>query len=172
MHVLSAGLTGPGALLSKAADLLDDAVRNLRALLLAGEHYRQVVAQQAGLGATEIQALSYLASHGDRGQTELAADLGITTGACTALVDRLERQGMAERYGHASDRRRVQIRLTDRGRSAIRHSQAWLGAAFENVPPDQIELVSRALSSIGSDLRQQSSRRALDEGFVALPDAG
>jgi DNA-binding MarR family transcriptional regulator len=155
---------------SKDADLLEEAVSNLRALILAGEHYRQVFAQQAGLGVTETQALSYLASHGDRGQTELAADLGITTGAATALVDRLERRGMAQRFGHPSDRRRVQIRLTDRGRSAIHRSQTWLGAAFQHVPPDQIALVSQALSSIGSNLRQQSSQRAREEGFPELPD--
>jgi DNA-binding MarR family transcriptional regulator len=153
-------------------DVLDDAVWNLRALILAGEHYRQVFAQQAGLGVTETQALSYLASHGDRGQTELAADLGITTGASTAVVDRLERQGMAERYGHPSDRRRVQIRLTDRGRSAIHRSHTWLGSAFENIPADQIALISRALGLIGSDLRRQSSRRALDEGFGEPATAG
>lgn len=157
--------------MSKDAALLDEAVCNLRALILAGEHYRQVIARRAGLGVTETQALSYLASHGDRGQTELAADLGITTGASTALVDRLERQGMAERYGHPSDRRRVQIRLTDRGRRAIHHSEVWLGAAFRNVAPDQIALVSQALGSIGSELRQQSSQLALAEGFAEPTDA-
>jgi DNA-binding MarR family transcriptional regulator len=153
-------------------DLLDEAVWNLRALILAGEHYRQVFAQQAGLGVTETQALSYLASNGDRGQSELAADLGITTGASTAVVDRLERQGMAERYSHPSDRRRVQIRLTDRGRGAIRQSHGWLGSAFENVPTEQIPLVSEALGLIATDLRRQSSRRALEEGFGPPSEAG
>ena len=40
------------------------AVRSLRALIMAGERYRLTVAGLLGLGATEIQALSYLAVHG------------------------------------------------------------------------------------------------------------
>ena len=60
---------------------LDDAVRGLRAVILAGENYRQLIAQVTGLGVTETQALSYLAVHGDRGQNDLGSDLGLTSGS-------------------------------------------------------------------------------------------
>src|SRR3982751_6352349 len=81
-------------------DAAEEAVRSLRALILAGERYRQVLSDYVGLGVTETQAVSYLTVHGDRGQNELAADLGLSSGASTALVDRLEREGIAERYPH------------------------------------------------------------------------
>ena len=55
---------------------VDDAVRGLRAVILAGENYRQVIAQATGLGVTETQALSYLAVHGDRGQNALGGRSG------------------------------------------------------------------------------------------------
>ena len=64
-----------------------EAVRSLRALILAGERYRQVLSEHVGLGTTETQAISYLTVHGDRGQNELAADLGLSSGASTALVE-------------------------------------------------------------------------------------
>ena len=80
---------------------MDEAVSSLRLLILAGENYRQTAAQNLGLGITEAQALSYLATQGDRGQNQIADDLGITSSAATALVDRLERQGVAERYAQS-----------------------------------------------------------------------
>src|SRR3712207_988926 len=117
----------------RGRDGRDDAVRSLRALILAGERYRQVLSESVGLGVTETQAMSYLVVHGDRGQNELAADLGLSSGASTALVDRLERQGIAERYPHASDRRRTLVRLTDRGQEVVQLSRDWLGASFQDV---------------------------------------
>ena len=74
-----------------------EAVRDLRRLILAAEHYRQSVSDAIGLGTTESQAVSVLALHGERGQSDLARDLQLTSSASTALVDRLERQGVAER---------------------------------------------------------------------------
>ena len=113
----------------------EEAVRSLRSLILAGERYRQVQADHVGLGVTEGRPISYLTVHGDRGQNELAADLGLSSGASTALVDRLERQGIAERYPHPSDRRRTLVRLTARGRAVVEVSRQWLLAAFHDVPP-------------------------------------
>src|SRR3954468_1055816 len=81
-------------------DPTEEAIRSLRALILAGERYRQVLSEYVGLGVTETQAVSYLTVHGDRGQNELAADLGLSSGASTALVDRLEREGIRERFSH------------------------------------------------------------------------
>ena len=110
-------LTPTSAQGSTATDepALAAAVRSLRALIMAGERYRLTVAGLLGLGTTETQALSYLAVHGARGQSELARDLSLTSSAATALVDRLERHGAAERARHPSDRRRTLIRLTVHG---------------------------------------------------------
>src|ERR1700710_1290654 len=129
-----------------------DAVRSLRALILAGERYRQVLADHVSLGITETQAISYLTVHGDRGQNELAADLGLSSGASTALVDRLERQGIAERYPHPSDRRRTLVRLTARGDDIIRVSREWLLTSFRDVEPDQLSAVAETLRSIAAGL--------------------
>ena len=139
---------------------LDDAVRGLRAVILAGENYRQVIAQLTGLGVTETQALSHLAVRGDRGQNELGSDLGLTSGAATALVDRLERQGVAERYPHPSDRRRVLVRLTDQGETVIARSRRWLASSFQSFPQDELPGLATALQRIAADLRRASEDAA------------
>jgi DNA-binding MarR family transcriptional regulator len=141
-------------------DVRDEAVRSLRALILAGERYRQVISDHVGLGITETQAVSYLTVHGDRGQNELAADLGLSSGASTALVDRLERQGIAERYPHPSDRRRTLVRLTARGDDIIRVSREWLLTSFRDVEPDQLSAVAETLRSIAAGLGEKSAEMA------------
>jgi DNA-binding MarR family transcriptional regulator len=141
-------------------DVRDEAVRSLRALILAGERYRQVISDHVGLGITETQAVSYLTVYGDRGQNELAADLGLSSGASTALVDRLERQGIAERYPHPSDRRRTLVRLTARGDDIIRVSREWLLTSFRDVEPDQLSAVAETLRSIAAGLGEKSAEMA------------
>ncbi len=142
--------------MSTDSELLDEAVRSLRAVILAGENYRQVIGHRTGLGTTETQAISYLAVHGSRGQNELMADLRITSGAATALVDRLERQGVAERYAHPHDRRRALVRLTEAGQSIVTLSRGWLADSFRSFSPDDLPAVAQALHRVAEDLRAAS----------------
>jgi DNA-binding MarR family transcriptional regulator len=138
---------------------VDEAVRNLRALILAAENYRQATAQMSGLGVTETQALSYLAIYGERGQNDLGTDLGISSGASTALVDRLERQGVAQRYAHPHDRRRVIVRPTEKGHALIARSHSWLAASFQSIASEDLETISSALQQIAGVLRAESERQ-------------
>jgi DNA-binding MarR family transcriptional regulator len=131
-------------------------------LILAGERYRQVLAEAIGLGTTESQALSYLEVHGSSGQSALARDLGLTSSALTALVDRLERQGVAERVRHPQDRRRTTIRVTEQGAALVTESHDWLSATLERIEPAHLELVSESLAIIASDLFARKSGDAPD----------
>jgi DNA-binding MarR family transcriptional regulator len=132
--------------------VMDRAILNLRALILAGERYRQMVAGAIGLGTTERQALSYLEVHGSSGQAAMARDLGITSSALTPLVDRLERHGVAERVRHPRDRRRTIVRVTERGMVLLKESHQWLDATLELIDPADLELVSASLAIITEDL--------------------
>jgi DNA-binding MarR family transcriptional regulator len=132
-------------------------------LILAGERYRQVLAEAIGLGTTECQTLSYLEVHGSSGQSELARDLGLTSSALTALVDRLERQGVAERVAHPQDRRRTTIRVTERGASLVTQSHEWLDATLDRIDPADLELVSASLKIIAADLFSRHSGNSTDD---------
>jgi DNA-binding MarR family transcriptional regulator len=136
---------------------LNEAVRHLRMLILAGEHYRQTVAEAMSLGETESQTLSYLAVHGSVGQSKLARDLGLTSSATTALVDRLEAQGVAERIRVPGDRRRATITLTEHGSALVDESHAWLDASLELVDPANLKVVSESLAVIANDLLTRTS---------------
>lgn len=142
---------------------MSDAVRNLRRLILAGERYRQLVAEAIGLGTTESQTLSYLEVHGNSGQSDLARDLGLTSSALTALVDRLERQGVAERVRHQRDRRRTIVQLTDRGTAMVLESHRWLAATLERIDVADLEKVSASLAAIADALLTRTSGGELDD---------
>lgn len=64
-------------------------------------------AEAAGLHTSEWYALSLIAFHDGLASGELAARTGLTTGATTRLIDRLEKAGFARRAADAHDRRRV-----------------------------------------------------------------
>jgi DNA-binding MarR family transcriptional regulator len=136
---------------------LAGAVRNLRALIMAGERYRSSVATAVGLGTTESQAISYLAVHGARGQSDLARDLSLTSSAATALVDRLERHGAAERARHPTDRRRMIIRLTGRGEELAADGQAPLQACLGLVDSADLPVLARWLGRIAGDLHARTT---------------
>jgi DNA-binding MarR family transcriptional regulator len=149
---------------ARQRDATEEAIRALRALILAGERYRQVLSDYVGLGVTDTQAVSYLTVHGDRGQNELAADLGRSSSAATSLIDRLEREGVAERYPHPNDRRRTLVRLTSRGRAVVEVSHGWLLAGFDDIPPRDHQAVASVLRSIADRLADRSAEVARDDG--------
>jgi len=153
-------------------DSTEEAIRALRALILSGERYRQVLSDYVGLGVTDTQAVSYLTVHGDRGQNELAADLGLSSSASTALVDRLEREGIAERYPHPNDRRRTLVRLTSRGHAVVEVSRQWLLASFHDIPAGDHQTVATTLRSIADRLTERSSAVVAGErpAFVHLDE--
>ena len=68
--------------------------------------FAAAMARRTGLGLSEMAALEHLQhSHGGLTPTELGQRLSLSSGAITALVDRLERTGHVERRPNPADRR-------------------------------------------------------------------
>src|ERR671921_1605343 len=68
--------------------------------------FASAIARRTGLGLSEMSALEHLQhSHGGLTPTELGRRLSLSSGAITALVDRLERTGHVERRPNPADRR-------------------------------------------------------------------
>lgn len=66
-------------------------------------------AQQVGMGANDLKCAELLVRKGAMTAGQLAEESGLTTGAITGVVDRLEKAGWARREPDAKDRRRVII---------------------------------------------------------------
>jgi DNA-binding MarR family transcriptional regulator len=91
----------------------------IRANQRATDKVDELVAELLGVNRTDSRALDILEQHGRMSAGHLALSSGLSSGAVTAVVDRLERAGYARRVPDASDRRRVLIELTDKARELI-----------------------------------------------------
>jgi DNA-binding MarR family transcriptional regulator len=69
-------------------------------------------AERLGINQTDLHCLNALENAGGLTAGQLAAAVGVTTGAVTGVVDRLERSGFARRVPDPEDRRRVKIEVT------------------------------------------------------------
>lgn len=67
------------------------------------------IAQKVGMGANELKCAELLVRMGPMSAGKLAELAGLTTGAITGIVDRLEKAGWAKRVADPNDRRRVII---------------------------------------------------------------
>ncbi len=85
--------------------------------------FAAAMARRTGLGLSEMAALEHLQhSHGGLTPTQLGGRLSLSSGAITALVDRLEKTGHVERRPNPADRRSsVVLPLPEGLEDASRH---------------------------------------------------
>jgi DNA-binding MarR family transcriptional regulator len=69
--------------------------------------FSQAVAEKVGIHSTDNECLDFLLLHGPATAGQLARLTGLTTGAITAVLDRLEKAGFVQREQDKDDRRRV-----------------------------------------------------------------
>ena len=82
----------------------------VRQLSTATTMAASAIAQQIGMNSSDLQCAELLVRMGPLTAGQLAELSGLTTGAITGVVDRLERAGWAKREADSKDRRRVIIR--------------------------------------------------------------
>lgn len=73
----------------------------------------ELVAARFGLNTTDLECLDLIYLRKEASAGELSAATGLSSGATTALIDRLEHAGYVERAADPSDRRRVKVRIKE-----------------------------------------------------------
>ena len=105
-----------------------------------------------------LHALRLLDRLGGNGRVQdLSEGLSITIGAASKLVDRLERDGLAARRRHPSDRRSSLISLTDLGVSACREGHIVAQGVVDVILGDDPDLarLTEALERIETSVVAQ-----------------
>jgi DNA-binding MarR family transcriptional regulator len=98
--------------------------------------FHELVAQKLGLNATDTRCLDLIVrAPRDITAGELSRTTGLTTGAITGVLDRLEKAKLVERTRDANDRRRVIVR--PRRGAAVR-----LAKLYEGLGTAMMKLVS------------------------------
>jgi DNA-binding MarR family transcriptional regulator len=89
---------------------LDEAIRKVgaQAVLIS-----DLVATRVGINSTDLECLDLLQLNGPITAGQMSARSGLTSGATTAMIDRLERAGYVRRRRDAEDRRVVVVEVLE-----------------------------------------------------------
>lgn len=116
--------------------LVGEVLRELRALDTADQFMTQASAAALAIHPTDMHAGEILDRQGPMTVGELARAVGISPGAATALVDRLENAGFARRVHDPVNRRRVLVSPTETGAARSR-------AVFEPLAASSARVIAR-----------------------------
>lgn len=83
------------------------------------ERVEELAASRLGINLTDFRCLDVLSRGQPMTAGQLADEAGLTTGAATALIDRLEHSGYVERRRDPTDRRRVLVAPTRRSMEKV-----------------------------------------------------
>jgi DNA-binding MarR family transcriptional regulator len=142
----------------------DDFNRLHRELATAVISFHEAGARRLGMTAAERKCAGLIAELNETTPKQLAEATGLSTGAITGIVDRLERAGYARREPNPQDRRSVIIRArnTERLMNETRPIFASLTDAMNALDarysPDQRSLILEHLKDTIAVLREQTAK--------------
>jgi DNA-binding MarR family transcriptional regulator len=157
-------------------DVLSEVAEELRLSGVTNDIADQVVADYLGLNRTDTRCLDIIERLDGVSAGRLASEAGLSTGAVTTVLDRLERAGYARRVQDPGDRRRVLVELTPAAQRELQELYAPLTDAtmrqLEGYTTDEVGLVrdfmrdNRRLNEAHAE-RVRARRRFGQEGEAA-----
>jgi DNA-binding MarR family transcriptional regulator len=157
-------------------DVLSEVAEELRLSGVTNDIADQVVADYLGLNRTDTRCLDIIERLDGVSAGRLATEAGLSTGAVTTVLDRLERAGYARRVQDPGDRRRVLVELTPAARRELQELYAPLTDAtmrqLQGYTTDEVSLVrdfmrdNRRLNEAHAE-RVRARRRFGQEGEAA-----
>jgi len=146
----------------KKSELIDELVREFRTSGNLDDAFDNLAAKRLGVNETDLHCLNIVENTGGITAGELAVEAGLTTGAVTGVIDRLERAGFARRVSDPGDRRRVKVEVTPkfyaRAERIWRPPRADWGRALAKFSGDELELIMEFLRATNEISRRQLDR--------------
>jgi DNA-binding MarR family transcriptional regulator len=119
----------------KSQKVPEELTRELRQFTGLAASFFRAAAARVGMTVTDIQVIDLLDSSGPMTAGQLADLTGLTTGAITGMLNRLEEAGLVRRERDPEDGRRVIVQL-ERGKDEMREINAifdTLGKAWDEM---------------------------------------
>ncbi len=146
------------------ADLHRELAREVRLMTSYSALFSQAVAERLGIHHTDMETMDFLNLFGPMSAGELSERTGLSTGATTRLIDRLEAAGFVRRTTDPRDRRRVIIEpaapgekiaqgMRLFGRMGRRHSDLW-----GSYSPEQLEVIIDFLRRSNEIMNEENTR--------------
>jgi DNA-binding MarR family transcriptional regulator len=140
-------------------DNIDSVIRSLRRVNLQGSFFGQTVAIRFGLSESDIETLEALIDVGASTAGRLSELTGLTSGAVTRVIDRLEQSGYVRRVPDPADRRRVIVEVVPEKVTAIQSTLGRIGQASA----DEIGRYSDAQLTLINDFLTKMEQITRDE---------
>jgi DNA-binding MarR family transcriptional regulator len=146
----------------KKSDQIFELIREFRVSGNLDDAFDNLAAQRLGVNETDLHCLNIIENAGGVTAGELAVESGLTTGAVTGVIDRLERKGFARRVSDPADRRRVKVEVTKAFYS--RADKIWgpvaaeWSSSLERFSGEQLESFQRFLHTTNEITRRHLDR--------------
>jgi DNA-binding MarR family transcriptional regulator len=101
-----------GAPRRSKSELIEELIREFRVSGNQDDAFDSLAAERLGVSETDLRCLNIIENSRGLSAGELATQAGLTAGAVTGVIDRLEKVGYARRVPDRADRRRVKVEVT------------------------------------------------------------
>jgi DNA-binding MarR family transcriptional regulator len=140
---------------------LRDLVRSLESAASAAQRFQAEALAPQDLDPLDFKILTLIHDDEDRATPgSLVNGTGLTSGAMTNRLDRLQKRGWIQRQPSASDRRSVILALTAKGLGIFQAADDTLRHALQRTSPAlkayEIELLPRLLRKVEMGLRGET----------------
>jgi DNA-binding MarR family transcriptional regulator len=155
-------------------DNIDSVIRSLRRVNLQGSFFGQTVAIRFGLSESDVETLEALIEMGATTAGRLSDLTGLTSGAITRVIDRLEQAGYVRRVPDPADRRRVIVEVVNEKVAAVQSTLNRVSTAsaeeIGRYSEAQLELINDFLTRM-EQITKNEATTLRDDPAAAGQDA-
>lgn len=125
--------------------------------------FEEAAAARLGIGAGDLRCLNAIENAGGLTAGELSRAVGVTSGAVTGAIDRLEKAGFARRVADPADRRRVRIEVTPEFRARAETIWGPVAADWHRELADRFTAAELQTAIEFLEMTNELGRRHLDD---------
>src|SRR5215467_1661706 len=154
-----------------AKELVAQVIRGAREFSIGTVLFHQAIGQILGVNVTNMKCLDMMTQQGPAMPSQLAAHTGLSSGATTAMIDRLEKAGLVERRSHPKDRSGTILVLTEEAMRKLPSLFSSLGTAMETLVSSYPQKELAVLDDFFTKARVlwQEERAKLQRSYSARP---
>jgi DNA-binding MarR family transcriptional regulator len=145
--------------------LVTELIRVNRAYQVAVEKLDEAFCRLIGVNRTDGRCLDVIDQHPGLTAGDLASAVGLSPGAVTTALDRLEQRGLVRRTRDSKDRRRVTVEMTDEAKRKAWEAYGPLGEMgapiIEAMSDTDLETLIRFLRG-GTDINERRAQELRD----------
>ena len=156
----------------------DELLVSLRKIMRAADLHSQKLMKESGLTAPQLLVMQAIEREGAPSTSTLARQISVSQATMTRIIDRLERAGLVKREKSTTDKRVINVGLTDAGRTKLESApeplQAEFLREFRKLEDWEQQMLKSSLSRIARMMDAQDIDAApiLQTGSIVEPTSG